>query len=146
MLDEACNRAAATARSDRRHFERSVRTRWVLAQPVRVPDFYSLAALAPLLAAIYHPRVPESLPSSADLHPKNGARFTFERASDGCYSLMIHLPEGLCVRGSLDWGADGAAVLQLPEQSHWTAVEAAKLARVITRTRPQRLMRWRPSP
>lgn len=94
-------------------------------------------------------------PSSADLHPKSGARFVFTLRGEGegeapCYDLEIYLPAGRDWRGELRW-QDGRSVIvdeptgpeQGDEELRRALVEAHKLARVLHRDPKPKLSRWR---
>ncbi|MCA9700294.1 MAG: hypothetical protein KC431_22400 [Myxococcales bacterium] len=94
-------------------------------------------------------------PSSADLHPKSGARFVFTRRDsvDGSaddalrYDLEIYLPAGRDWRGELRW-QDGRSVIVdepgEPDEGLGRALaEAHKLARVLHRDPKPKLSRWR---
>ena len=60
-------------------------------------------------------------PSSADLHPKTGGRFVFERNTDDppSYRVSAHLAGGTTVEGSLGWDGDGHAELALEGAPAW---------------------------
>ena len=62
------------------------------------------------------------------------------------YALSVYLPGELRIDGALSWGPAGEVLLRLEGPAHWCHGEAQKLARVATRTKPQRLVRWRPEP
>lgn len=90
--------------------------------------------------------------SSLDLHPRDGARFVFEREDEGDgspeYRVDIYLPEARRVGGRLSWDGEGAAVLQLDdpapsEDDAWVRDGGLKLARVLKRDPKQRIVRWR---
>ena len=85
-------------------------------------------------------------PSSANLHPDDGGRFVFERASDDArYDIQIFLPDGVRHHGALLLTPDGATI-ELGCDEPWVQAEVEKLARVVKRTGQQRLLRWRPRP
>jgi hypothetical protein len=82
-------------------------------------------------------------PSSADLHPKSGARFTFESSGEG-YAVAVHLPDGVTLETTLRFDAEGEAALRPPLENAWASEEVLKLARVLKRDPKPRLSRWRP--
>jgi hypothetical protein len=92
-------------------------------------------------------------PSSADLHPKTGARFVFERRGEAlCYDVMIYLPAGRSWGGALQW-RDGRSVIAdepgaeaVDDALRWALAEAHKLARVLHREPKAKLSRWRVGP
>ena len=85
-------------------------------------------------------------PSSANLHPDDGGRFVFERATDGArYEIQIFLPDGVRHEGALVLASDGTTI-DLGCEEPWVVAEVEKLARVVKRTGQQRLLRWRPRP
>lgn len=88
-------------------------------------------------------------PSSQDLHPKTGARFTFERLSDAPphrYRVDAYLPDAKAWHGELTWVDDKAALEQrssTADDPAWVEAQALKLARVLHRDPKPRLVRWR---
>ena len=84
-------------------------------------------------------------PSSADLHPKTGARFVFERRED-VYEVEVHLADGTSLRTTLRFGAEGGSSLEPTIDVDWAGAEVHKLARVLKREPKDRLVRWRPQP
>ena len=92
-------------------------------------------------------------PSSQDLHPAAGARFTFERTEPGTYRVTVFLPrdeQPARLEASLRWTDDGKAILSDhapdPWPGEWPGEETLKLARVLKKDPKSRLTRWRPNP
>lgn len=85
-------------------------------------------------------------PSSADLHPHDGARYVFERINPDVlqYEVAVYLPAGESYRGRVGWGEAGGLLLELDCEHAWVRIECEKLARVVKRTGKARLSRWRP--
>lgn len=83
--------------------------------------------------------------SSHDLHPRAGARLSFEREGEG-YRVVAYLPEGVRSEGRLTWADVGGARIEPPLNPAWAHAEALKLARVLHRDRKAKLLRWRPAP
>lgn len=88
--------------------------------------------------------------SSSDLHPKTGARFTFERTADADnprYAVHIYLADGRTMECGLEWSGPRAvltgAVSDDDATLQWARDEALKLARVLKNSGQARLSRWR---
>ena len=66
-------------------------------------------------------------PSSANLHPDDGGRFVFERATDGArYEIQIFLPDGVRHEGALVLASDGTTI-ELGCEEPWVVAEVEKL-------------------
>jgi hypothetical protein len=89
-------------------------------------------------------------PSSDNLHPREGARFVFERvpapagAGELRYEVRVYLPAGELMRGQVAWTSDGAIDFHGLSFSQRVAQEVVKLARVLKKDHAARLIRWRP--
>lgn len=88
--------------------------------------------------------------SSEDLHPRTGARFTFERTDDsspGVYRVWVYLADGRTICGTLSWPQGRATFEDAAEGDdeplRWARDEALKLARAVKASQAARLTRWR---
>ncbi len=88
--------------------------------------------------------------SSADLHPKSGARFAFLRDAESAeprYALTIYLADGRTITTHLAWPEGRAALDETAAEADdavtWARAEALKLARVLRASGQTRLTRWR---
>jgi hypothetical protein len=82
--------------------------------------------------------------SSIDLHPRHGGRFVLTRSQDEplLYVVEVYLPDGVRLDGRLSFD-DGLARIDPAWDDAWAIEETLKLARVLKRTRPDRIVRWR---
>lgn len=83
--------------------------------------------------------------SSKDLHPKQGARFVFEREDEAplTYRVEVYLPESVRIETRLRWDDEGASVLEPAVDDAAVVEHLVKLARVLKRSAAPRLTRWR---
>ena len=82
--------------------------------------------------------------TSKDLHPTNGARFVFTRASSEAlaYGVVIFVGDGRTIPGELSWPDDQLDVRgEIPEGP--LRDEVVKLARPLRSKAPPRMTRWR---
>jgi hypothetical protein len=88
--------------------------------------------------------VPGLTASSADLHPANGARFVATRleAAPLRYRVEAYLPDARRLDAVLTW-TDGRAQVDPVWSDAWAHAEVLKLARVLKRTEPPSITRWR---
>ncbi len=87
--------------------------------------------------------------SSEDLHPKQGARFVFQREGEAPlnYHVEVYLPETRRIDTRLRWEPEsGAAVVEPAVEDAAVLDQLIKLARVLKRTAAARLTRWRDVP
>ncbi len=86
--------------------------------------------------------------SSQDLHPKQGARFVFEREDEAplTYRVGVYLPETRRIDTTLRWDANGAPVVEPAVEDAAVLEQLVKLARVLKRSSAARLTRWRDVP
>jgi hypothetical protein len=83
------------------------------------------------------------VPSSQDLHPREGARFLFEQIEPARWRVRVFLPAGESWQGAVAIDPDITLEIAPPYGEHWTAQEARKLARVLKRQPKAKLIRWR---
>jgi hypothetical protein len=85
--------------------------------------------------------------TSGDLHPRHGGRFVFVRCTDEplVYSVEVFLPAGVRLEGRVAFIDGNTTVDPAWPEVHgaWATEETLKLARVLKRTRPERIVRWR---
>jgi len=86
-----------------------------------------------------------SSPTSADLHPKHGARFVLTRIAETplAYRIEVYLPNACRLESTLSWDEGGQAHLCPTLADSWAHDETLKLARVLKRSPRERLLRWR---
>jgi len=86
--------------------------------------------------------------SSKDLHPKQGARFVFEREGEAplTYRVEVFLPETRRVDTRLSWDDSGTPVVEPAVNDAAVLDQLVKLARVLKRSAAARLTRWRDVP
>lgn len=86
--------------------------------------------------------------SSQDLHPKQGARFVFHRIDEAplSYRVEVFLPETRRHETTMSWDEDGSPVLAPAVSEAAVREQLVKLARVLKRTKADRLSRWRDVP
>jgi hypothetical protein len=87
-----------------------------------------------------------------ELHPANGGRFVMTRVSPDPppdppgttpgYTVAIYLPEGRRLDTHLRW-LEGRPQLEPALDDGWAEAETLKLARVLRRTSPLSMTRWR---
>ena len=83
--------------------------------------------------------------SSKDLHPKQGARFVFEREGEAPlhYRVEVYLPETRRIETRLRWDDEGAPVIEPAVNDAAVHDQLVKLARVLKRSKAPRSSRWR---
>lgn len=89
-------------------------------------------------------------PSSADLHPKHGARFVVTRDGEGfdveVYTGTERDVPPTVLRARLTFNDAGQPTLEPELDDAWVRDETLKLARVLKRGTKDRLSRWRGEP
>jgi hypothetical protein len=86
--------------------------------------------------------------SSQDLHPKQGARFVFTREDEAPlrYRVEVFLPETRRIKTGLSWDDSGTPVIAPAVLDTAVRDQLEKLARVLKRSKAERLSRWRDVP
>ncbi len=86
------------------------------------------------------------MPSSHDLHPKQGARFVFIRHAEvepPRYRVEVFLPGTRHIQTNLRWDEAGKPLVEPAIEHDAVLDQLLRLARVLKRTPKARLTRWR---